>query len=409
MNLLSRLFCRLYQGAFRLALPLLPYREPKPLASVTETVSLLQSLGKTRVLLITDENLARLGLPQPLLDALKQAGIACAVYARVTPNPTIDHVEEAREAFLRHQAQAVIAFGGGSAIDCAKAALARVARPKKPVRRMRGILKVCRRLPTLIAVPTTAGTGSETTLAAVITDASTHHKYPINDFSLIPHYALLDPAITVGLPPAITATTGMDALTHAVEAYIGRSTTRHTRAMAVEAVTRIRQSLLAAYQNGQDLQARASMLRAAYCAGIAFTQSYVGYVHGIAHSLGGRYSTPHGLANAVLLPYVLDAYGPACTTKLARLARESGVVSDPAYTDEQTAAAFIAWIRGMNRSMSIPDRLPDIREADIPAMARHAAQESNPLYPVPKLMTAAELQPLYRAAAHGTNQPTKED
>jgi alcohol dehydrogenase class IV len=316
------------------------------------------------------------------------------VFDEVTANPTVANVEAAREVYLANGCQALIAFGGGSSMDCAKACGARLARPKKSVQEMRGLLHVMRRLPTLIAIPTTAGTGSETTLAAVITDSKTHHKYPINDFALIPHYAVLDPAVTVGLPPQLTATTGMDALTHAVEAYIGNSTTAHTRAMAVEAVRLIRENLKIAYANGADRTARANMLRAAYCAGVAFTQSYVGYVHGVAHSLGGQYGTPHGLANAVILPWFLEEYGSACHARLGRLARESGVAPQTA-SDAEASQLFIRWVREMNDSMNIPRVLTGIREEDIPAMAAHAAAECNPLYPVPKLMDEAELAAMY--------------
>ena len=227
------------------------------------------------------------------------------------PNPTIANIEEGRALYLSAHAQAIIAVGGGSVMDCAKIIGARIAKPRQPVQRMGGLLRILRRTPLLIAAPTTAGTGSETTLAAVITDSAAHHKYPINDFALIPDYAVLDPELTRGLPPMLTATTGMDALTHAIEAYIGRSTTKLTRAMSEEAATRIVRSLYTAYENGGDMQARADMLRAAYCAGVSFTRSYVGYVHGVAHSLGGQYGVPHGLANAVILPYFLDAYGAA--------------------------------------------------------------------------------------------------
>ena len=248
--------------------------------------------------------------------------------------------------------------------------------------------------PLLIAAPTTAGTGSETTLAAVITDSAAHHKYPINDFALIPDYAVLDPELTRGLPPMLTATTGMDALTHAIEAYIGRSTTKLTRAMSEEAATRIVRSLYTAYENGGDMQARADMLRAAYCAGVSFTRSYVGYVHGVAHSLGGQYGVPHGLANAVILPYFLDAYGAACHQKLGRLARVAHVAPQSA-SDREAAEAFIRWIREMNARMGIPEKIPQIRTADIPEMARHAARESNPLYPVPVLMDERQLAQMY--------------
>ncbi len=394
MNPFSRLFCRGYQICFRLALPLLPYRQPELLTAVTDIPSLLQREHIGRALLITDAPLRALGLTQELEKALSQAGIACAVYDGVVPNPTVDNVEQCRALYLESGAQAMIAFGGGSPMDCAKAAGARIARPQKAVQAMGGLLKVLRKTPLLIAVPTTAGTGSETTLAAVITDPATHYKYPINDFALIPDAAVLDYHVTLGLPKQITATTGMDALTHAVEAYIGRSTTKLTRAMAEEAVTLIAKYLLRAYRDGQDAEARTQMLQAAYDAGIAFTRSYVGYVHGVAHSLGGQYGVPHGLANAVILPYFLEEYGPSCHKALARLARKAGIAEETS-ADEPAARAFIAWVWEMNRAMEIPSCIPEIRAADIPALAAHAAKESNPLYPVPKLMDAQELETMY--------------
>ena len=394
MNPFSRLFCRGYQICFRLALPLLPYRQPELLTAVTDIPSLLQREHIGRVLLITDAPLRALGLTQELEKALSQAGIACAVYDGVVPNPTVDNVEQCRALYLESGAQAMIAFGGGSPMDCAKAAGARIARPQKAVQAMGGLLKVLRKTPLLIAVPTTAGTGRETTLAAVITDPATHYKYPINDFALIPDAAVLDYHVTLGLPKQITATTGMDALTHAVEAYIGRSTTKLTRAMAEESVTLIAKYLLRAYRDGQDAEARTQMLQAAYDAGIAFTRSYVGYVHGVAHSLGGQYGVPHGLANAVILPYFLEEYGPSCHKALARLARKAGIAEETS-ADEPAARAFIAWVWEMNRAMEIPSCIPEIRAADIPALAAHAAKESNPLYPVPKLMDARELETMY--------------
>ena len=231
--------------------------------------------------------------------------INCELYDKTVANPTTENVEEAKEQYLQKKCQAIIAFGGGSSMDCAKAVGARIVKPKQSLAQMKGILKIHKKLPLLIAIPTTAGTGSETTLSAVITDSKTRHKYPINDFSLIPHYAVLDPEMTKTLPPTLTATTGMDALTHAIEAYIGRSTTKETRKDALEAIQLIFANIEQAYQNGQDSNARKNMLQAAYLAGNAFSRSYVGYVHAVAHSLGGKYNTPHGLANAVLLPCLL--------------------------------------------------------------------------------------------------------
>lgn len=283
-------------------------------------------------------------------------------------------------------------------MDCAKVAGARIAKPKQPVSKMRGILKIHKKIPLFFAVPTTAGTGSETTLAAVITDKKSHYKYPINDFCLIPRYAVLDYKVTLGLPKNITATTGMDALTHAVEAYIGRSTTKHTRAMAEEAVILIKKSLKNAYDNGKDVEARTNMLKAAYCAGVAFTQSYVGYVHGVAHSLGGQYSTPHGLANAVILPYFLEEYGESCYKRLGKLARICGI-AEKSDNNQKASEKFIHWVKQMNLSMNIPEHIDGIDEKDISKMAKHADKESNPLYPVPKLMDAKELEKMYYIVA----------
>lgn len=396
MNILRQIYCRVYQTGFRIALPILPYRNPELLDRMADVIPLLAGKGITSVLLVADGGVRRLGLTCGLEEALAAANIACAVYEQDTPNPTIDNVEAARQAYLDGKAQAIIAVGGGSAMDCAKVAGARVVLPNKPVQKMRGLLHILRRTPLMIAVPTTAGTGSEATLAAVITDAATHHKYPINDFSLIPDYAVLDPMLTLGLPPFVTATTGLDALTHAVEAYIGRSTNALTRAMSEEAVRLIHAHLADAVRDGGNMAARQGMLRAAYCAGVSFTRSYVGYVHGVAHSLGGQYGIAHGLANAVILPRFLRLYGDSCMAKLARLARNTGIV--PRSTSDKNAAErFIAWIEGMNRTFGLPAGFAQIREEDIPAMARHADKESNPLYPVPREMDAAELEGMYRS------------
>ena len=395
VNVLKKTYCRVFQTAFRVALPVLPYREPKPLGSVAEVGGVLKGHGSSKALIVTDPTVEGLGLIEGIKRSLVDAGLSYSVFAGVVANPTIACVEAARAQYVEEDCDALIAVGGGSSMDCAKVCGARVVRPDEPISKMRGILKVHHRLPPFIAVPTTAGTGSETTLAAVITDGETHYKYPINDFCLIPHYAVLDWRMTEKLPASVTATTGMDALVHAVEAYIGRSTTRQTRSCAELAVRLIEKYLLRAYENGEDAAARKGMLRAAYSAGLAFTKSYVGYVHGVAHSLGGQYGTPHGLANAVLLTYFLDEYGESCEHRLAKLARNSGVV-ERGLSDAETSRAFIAWVRKMNRALGIPEKIEGIREEDIPVMAAHADRESNPLYPVPKLMDAKELERMYR-------------
>lgn len=394
MKQMEKIFCRAFQCAFRAALPLLPYREPKVLKGVEDIPRLLHQQKVRQVLLVTDQGVRSLGLTKKLEEGLRKAGITCTVYDKVVANPTIHNIEAARALYLKSGAHAIIAFGGGSVMDCAKVTGARIAKPKKPVHKMKGLLRIRKQLPLLIAVPTTAGTGSETTLAAVITDSGTKRKYPINDFSLIPSYAVLDYHVTLGLPKQITATTGMDALTHAVEAYIGRSTTHETRFMAEKATKLIYENLKKAYDDGQNAKARENMLQAAYCAGIAFSRSYVGYVHAIAHSLGGQYGVPHGLANAVILPYFLEEYGPACYGKLAKLARQIGMVSKHT-NDRRAAAAFIQWVKDMNCYMEIPETIPEIQKKDIKKLAKHAAEEGNPLYPVPVLMDAGELEWMY--------------
>ena len=399
MNPLYKLWCRTYQTVFRLVIPILPYREPKILGSMDELGSMFKAKGIGRVLVVTDQGLVKAGIAAMLEDKLTSAGIQYRVYADTVANPTVANVEEARALYVESQSQSIIALGGGSAMDCAKAAACRVARPRTSLKWMAGVLKVWVRLPLLVAVPTTAGTGSETTLAAVITDAEKHHKYAIMDFPLIPPVAVHDYRLTVGLPPHITSTTGMDALVHAVEAYIGRSTTAYTRKMAIEAVRLISTNLLDAYRDGSNVKARQNMLRAAFCAGNAFSISYVGYVHCVAHSLGGQYGVPHGLANAVLLPIVLRAYGDAVYPKLASLARESGLTEslglEAKATDEAVAKAFISWVEDMNRSMDIPSRLPGIKTEDIHTMVSYALAEGNPLYPVPVIFGRKEMTDLY--------------
>lgn len=395
MNPVQKTYCRIYQNILHIALPFLPYRKPEILPSIFSLSHLFHSNQINTVLLITDQSIRSFGLCTPLEKDLKENGIQCVVYDKTVPNPTSDNVEEALALYHQHHCQALIGFGGGSSIDCAKATGARIARPHKSLAKMEGILKVIKKIPPLVAIPTTAGTGSETTLAAVIVDSKTRHKYPINDFPLIPQYAVLDPYLTKTLPASLTATTGMDALTHAVEAYIGNSTTKETRADATKAIALIFMNLAKAVNDPGDLDARKNMLEAAFMAGNAFSQSYVGYVHAIAHSLGGKYNIPHGYANAVILPMILEAYGDKATKKLAELALISGASRDP---DEKIRAqGFIDAIKTMKKTFGIPDTFKEIQEQDIPYLASQAAKEANPLYPVPLEMNAKELESYYRA------------
>lgn len=395
MNLIQHICCRAYQGVFRAALPFLPYREPEILHHCEELPDTLKQHKIQKILIVTDPGIVACGLMTKITSVLAKEKIFYSVYDQTSANPTVRNVEEALALYQKEHCKALLAIGGGSAMDCAKALGARIACPKKTLGQLKGTLHVLHRIPLLIAVPTTAGTGSENTLAAVITDSEKKHKYVLNDFVLIPRYAILDAELTYSLPPHLTATTGMDALTHAVEAYIGRSTTKETREKALLAVKTIYQNIETAYHDGHNHAAREQMLNAAYLAGFAFSRSYVGYVHAVAHSLGGQYNIPHGLANAVLLPEVLESYGSCIHKKLHILGCAAGVCTEQD-SIKAGAGKFIASIRTLNKNMGIPDFLSGIQESDIETMSVHAAKEANPLYPVPKLMTRRELETFYR-------------
>lgn len=398
MFFIKKMGCRIFQAGFRAALPVLPYREPKIINSCKELGKVLEKEKATSVLVVTDKGIVNNGLLVPIEEALKTSNIQYAIYDETLPNPTVINVEDALKVYHANKCNAIVAIGGGSAMDCAKAVGARVVYPKRTVNQLGGKLKAWRKLPTFVAVPTTAGTGSETTLAAMITDSVTHHKYAIMSFPLIPHYAVLDASLTYSLPPKLTATTGMDALAHAVEAYIGRSTTKETRTLALEATKLVFENVYIAYSDGKNHTARENMLHAAYKAGISFSKSYVGYIHAIAHSLGGQYSTPHGLANTVIMPYVLEAYGKSAYKKLHKLGTVAGVCNE-SDSYKTGAEKFIEAIKKLNKDMGISDKLDGIKKEDIPDMARRAEKEANPLYPVPKLMTRKELEKFYYMVA----------
>lgn len=391
-------YCRAYQKTFKFASRFLTWRTPDLLEgenSLLKLPELVKKKGLQRILIVTDQGIARLGLMDSLLEGLQERQIDYIMYDQTVPNPTIDNIEEAYTLYKAHSCEGIIAFGGGSPMDCAKGVAARVARPDLQIPQMKGTLKVRREMPPFFAIPTTAGTGSEATVAAVVSNSKTHEKYAISDPVLIPHYAVLDPLLTVKLPPHITATTGMDALTHAVEAYIGNGTTEETRAYSLEAVKLIFDNLYPAYIDGENREARKNMQKAAYLAGMAFTRAYVGNVHAIAHTLGGFYGVPHGLANAVILPYVLEFYGKTIYKPLSELAEAAGI-GEQEQSIEQRAKRFIEAVKQLNKDMDIPNKIEGIVNRDVPIMVERALQEANPLYPVPKILNKDEMFYLYQ-------------
>lgn len=389
-------YYRAYQKVMKVMLYFLDWSEPQLLTgpgSIRKLPSVIKEKGIGKVMVVTDKGLMSLNLLDGLFEELDKAGISYVVYDGVQPNPSIENIEEAREMFVSNGCEAMIAFGGGSPMDCAKAACARVVRPNKTIPQMRGVLKVMRKLPPFFAVPTTAGTGSETTVAAVVSNTQTHEKYAINDPCLRPKFAVLDPELTTGLPQKITSTTGLDALTHAVEAYIGKSNTRETEDYAEKATKLIFENLETCYNDGQNIEARGQMLLASFYAGMAFTRAYVGYVHAIAHNLGGMYGIPHGLANSVILPVVLEEYGSTIYPRLAKLAEIVGINGQ---TEEELAKGFIAEIKAMNERMAIPTTFEQIKEEDIPTIVERAMKEAHPLYPTPVIFDADRLAQIVR-------------
>ena len=351
--------------------------------------------GFKKAFVCSDPDLIKFNVTKKVTDVLDKAGLAYEIYSNIKPNPTIENVQTGVAAFKASGADYIIAIGGGSSMDTAKAVGIIINNPEfADVRSLEGVAPTKKPCVPIIAVPTTAGTAAEVTINYVITDVEKKRKFVCVDTHDIPVIAVIDSDMMSSMPKGLTAATGMDALTHAVEAYIGNSTTPGTRKDALMATELIFNNLDRAYTNGSDTTARKNMLKAAYYAGCAFTKSYVGYVHAIAHSLGGEYNVPHGLANAVILPMVLESYGESIYTKLHDLAIAAGV-ADKDMPDETAAKAFIQAVKDMKARFNIGDTIPEIKEEDIPKLAGYANKEANPLYPVPVLMDAKTLEQFY--------------
>jgi alcohol dehydrogenase len=350
--------------------------------------------GHSKVLIVTDSVISKLGLLKGLQDALTEGGAQSVVFDEITPDAPIPLVERGIAFCRDNDCDAIVAFGGGSSMDSAKAIAMAVANPK-PLRQLAGYFKGRRSPMPIYAVPTTAGTGSEVTVAAVVSDPSKQDKIVIIDPRLVPKMAALDPALMTGLPPHITAATGIDALTHAVESFVGNWATPYTDGMALAAVGLIFGNLRTCYTDGKNLAAREKMALASTYAGLAFTRANVGYVHAIAHQFGGKYHTPHGLANAIMLPHVMRYSAPAITKRLAQLAVRAklGKASE---RDDALAEKFLDAIDDLNRDLGIPLHLDKLQEADIPALAKAACHEAHTGYPVPRYMTQKQCEALIR-------------
>ena len=377
----------------------IPIPQPTLLVGPGSSARLGQAVagfGHRKILIVTDSIIAKLGLLKGLTDALTAGGAQFVVFDEITPDAPIPLIEKGIAFYQRQGCDAIVAFGGGSSMDASKAIAVAVSNPK-PLRQLAGYLKGLRAPVPIYAVPTTAGTGSEVTVAAVISDPEAHKKLVIVDPRMVPKMAALDPSLMTGLPPHITAATGIDALTHAIEAFVGHWATPYSDGMALSAVGLIFDNLRTAYTNGKNLEAREKMALASTYAGFAFTRANVGYVHAIAHQFGGLYHTPHGLANAIMLPYVLKYSRPAITERLALLAVAAKVGGDGEATGV-LAQKFLDAVDQLNHDLGIPAFLEALQEADIPALAKAACWEAHTGYPVPRYMSQEQCEDLIRLA-----------
>jgi len=370
---------------------LVPSQESKVLqgpGSIKQLPGFIKKRGVGKPLVITDAMLMKMKLLNSLFAEFDIIGMPYAVYDGVQPNPSIQNIEDAYSLYVKEGCDAVVGFGGGSPMDAAKVVAGRVVRPRLTADKLGGYFKIMlpipKRLPRIFAVPTTAGTGAETTGAAVVTDPVKNIKYTVNDFLIQPHYIVLDPELTLGLPPFFTAITALDALSHAVEGYIGGAHCASSDAYTEKAVRMIFDNIDTVYKNGRDIEARGQMLLASYYAGIALSRALFGYVHPFAHKIGGKYHLPHGRVIGACMPLVFEYYGDRIHKRLARLADIINVTS-PGMSNAQKAATFIEAIRGINRKYGIGETIPEIREEDFAEIANSVHWESVP-YPAPKIM-----------------------
>ncbi|MDD1781093.1 iron-containing alcohol dehydrogenase [Enterovibrio sp. ZSDZ35] len=384
-----------YMKALKIAARVIPIPRPTLFTGADSAEQLCEAIGLMnfkKLLVVSDQPLVDIGIVGKIEEYLSKRGVEYTVFSHVTPDPTYSQAELGLDLYRRNGCDGILAIGGGSPIDCAKVIAARVTN-NKSIKRLAGLLRVWRTPAPLFVIPTTAGTGSEVTVAAVISDPFNHKKTPLMDPKLVPLMAALDPALMVDLPPHITAATGMDALTHAVEAYLSLNATTETDAYATAAMTLIHENLIAAYKDGKSLQVRLNMAMASYFAGLAFTKASLGYAHAIAHNLGAKYGTPHGVANSLALPHVLAASLPSAKTKMANLAKIVGA-GESHWDDQMNAQAFVAYVVSLQDEMSLPKTLVELQQTDISDIAKHATSEARWNYPVPHYLSLQECEQL---------------
>lgn len=396
MIIVLKPFLRIFKIIMANSMYLIPWQESTVIqgpGSVKQLPGFIRKKGLKKPLVVTDEILMNMKLLKGLFAGFDAIGMPYAVYDGVQPNPSIRNIEDAYALYVKERCDAIVGFGGGSSMDTAKVVAGRVVRPGRTAKQLGGYFKVMlpfpKRMPRIFCVPTTAGTGAETTSAAVVTDPAKDIKYTVNDFLIHPHYIALDPELTLGLPPFFTAITAMDALSHSVEGYIGGGHCRRSDEYTEKAVKMIFDNIERVHKNGKDIEARTQMLTASYYAGIVLNRALTGYVHPFAHKIGGKYHLPHGRVIGACMPLVFEFYGARVHKRLGRLADVIGAAK-PGMDDAQKAAAFIQAIRDYNAKYGIGATIPEIQEADFREIASSIHWECVP-YPVPKIMTTEDV------------------
>lgn len=394
--LLEKLLLRAYMLLFKTVTRVLPFNWPQSFEGPGSSEQLVQHIsqqGHKHLLIVTDKTLLKLGLIQPIYDQADALKVQHTSYSSILPDPSLEQIELGYDLLNSVGADAILAIGGGSVIDGAKM-IGALAKNKKPLAKMTGLFKVRKGILPLYVIPTTAGTGSEATIAAVVSDTVAQRKLAVVDPKLMPTALALDSKLMTGLPPAITAATGMDALTHAVESYLSRNATHHTDKCALECARLVFANLPTAFHQGHNLVARQHMAKASKLGGMAFTQAGVGYIHAIAHNLGALYHVPHGLANAIVMPYGLkfSIADTRAKMRMAQLARHCGLSKSA--NNHEAAKAFIAKIEELNEEFGIPKHAQELRTEDIPYIAKAARSEARFTYAVPRYMNQAMAEEL---------------
>lgn len=403
MQLINKIMNRIITKLLLLIQPFLKYPRQLTFAGANSAEKLCQHiarLGYSSVLLVTDKILLDIGLAKVLIETLESKNVTVVIYDGVQPDPTSQMVDGGAALATKNKCDAVLALGGGSSIDTAKGIAAVLT--NGDIRKLIGILKVKKQPKALFAIPTTSGTGSEVSIAAVISDSISHEKGVIGDPKLIPAAIALDPTLLTGMPQGVTAATGFDALSHAIETYVGRWSNPTVKQYSASAVELIFEFLPRAYENGKDIDARESMSLASYYAGVSLNDGSVGNVHALAHQLGARYGIPHGVAISAVMPHVLIASFDQIKVALAQLADHINSAA-PGSTVDEKANSFINAVQSLQTQLKLPTTMDNLNSKDIPGLARDGIKESL-VYPVPYFLSQVEAEDIFAKLLKNTRE-----